>query len=130
MSALIIRMPQEKRERLQQVAKERKLSVNKLIEEMATVAIAEHDAEVRFQVRAALGRGKAARGLSRCAKRAGVRVSPAERSCPLQGSSSGVSMPGLDAPMQDLTSVMRRIQVKDFRRGTSPSATPRTARRW
>ena len=63
MSALIIRMPQEKRERLQQVAKERKLSVNKLIEEMATVAIAEHDAEVRFHVRAARGRGKTARGL-------------------------------------------------------------------
>ncbi len=53
MSALIIRMPQEKRERLRQVAKERNLSVNKLIEEMATVAIAEHDAEVRFHVRAA-----------------------------------------------------------------------------
>lgn len=60
MSALIIRLPQEKRDRLQQVAKERKLGVNKLIEEMATVAIAEQDAEVRFQVRAARGRGKAA----------------------------------------------------------------------
>jgi hypothetical protein len=73
MSALIIRMPQEKRERLQQVAKERKLSVNKLIEEMATVAIAEHDAEVRFQVRSARGRGKAARGLELLRKAAGRR---------------------------------------------------------
>ena len=71
MSALIIRLPQEKRERLQQVAKERKLSVNKLIEEMATVAIAEHDAEVRFHVRAARGRGKAARGLELLRKAAG-----------------------------------------------------------
>ena len=73
MSALIIRMPQEKRDRLQQVAKERKLSVNKLIDEMATVAIAEHDAEVRFQVRAARGRGKAAHGLELLRKAAGRR---------------------------------------------------------
>jgi len=71
MSALIIRMPQEKRERLQQVAKERNLSVNKLIEEMATVAIAEHDAEVRFHVRAARGRGKSVRGLDLLRKAAG-----------------------------------------------------------
>ena len=63
MRALIIRMPQEERERLQQVGKERNLSVNKLIDEMATVANAEHDAEVRFHVRAARGGGKAARGL-------------------------------------------------------------------
>ncbi len=55
MSALIIRMSQEKRDRLQQVAKERKLSVNKLIGEIVTAAIAEHDAELRFQVRAARG---------------------------------------------------------------------------
>lgn len=74
MSALIIRMPQEKRERLQQVAKEHKLSVNKLIEEMATVAIAEHDAAVRFHLRAARGRGKAARGLGLLRKAAGRRA--------------------------------------------------------
>ena len=73
MSALIIRLPQEKRERLQQVARDRKLSVNKLIEEMATVAIAEHDAEVRFHVRAARGRGKTARGLELLRKAAGPR---------------------------------------------------------
>jgi hypothetical protein len=73
MSALIIRMSQEKRDRLQQVAKERKLSVNKLIDEMVTVAIAEHDAEVRFQARAARGRGKAARGLELLRKAAGRR---------------------------------------------------------
>jgi len=72
MSALIIRMPQEKRERLQQVAKERKLSVNKLIEEMATVAIAEHDAEVRFNIRAARGLGRSARGLNLLKKAAGT----------------------------------------------------------
>ena len=71
MSALIIRMPQEKRERLQQVTKERKLSVNKLIGEMATGATREHDAEGRFRVRPARGRGKAARALELLRKAAG-----------------------------------------------------------
>ena len=36
MSALIIRLPEEKRTRLKLVAKSRKVSVTKLIEEMAT----------------------------------------------------------------------------------------------
>ncbi len=63
MSALIIRMPQEKRERLKQVAKSRNVSVNKLIEEMATLAISEHDAEVRFRIRAARGAGRLEHGL-------------------------------------------------------------------
>ena len=55
MSALIIRMPPDKRERLKQVAKSRNVSVNKLIDEMATLAIAEHDAETRFRIRAERG---------------------------------------------------------------------------
>ena len=63
MSALIIRMPSDKRERLKQVAKSRNVSVNKLIDEMATLAIAEHDAETRFRIRAERGRGRTARGL-------------------------------------------------------------------
>jgi hypothetical protein len=63
MSALIIRMPADKRERLKQVAKSRNVSVNKLMEEMATLAIAEHDAEMRFRIRAERGRGRADRGL-------------------------------------------------------------------
>jgi hypothetical protein len=63
MSALIIRIPHEKRERLKQVAKARNVSVNKLIDEMATLMIVEHDTEVRFRLRAERGRGKIARGL-------------------------------------------------------------------
>ncbi len=63
MSALIIRIPQEKRERLKQVAKTRNVSVTKLIEEMATLVIAEHDAEMRFRLWAERGRGKVERGL-------------------------------------------------------------------
>ena len=70
MSALIIRLPEEKRERLKQVAKARNVSVNKLIEELATLVIVEHDAEVRFRLRAARGRGQAERGLALLAKAA------------------------------------------------------------
>ena len=71
MSALIIRMPEEKRERLKQVAKARKTSVNKLIEELATIVIVEHDAELRFRLRAARGHGRTERGLALLAKASG-----------------------------------------------------------
>jgi predicted DNA-binding ribbon-helix-helix protein len=40
---------------VKQVAKSRNVSVNKLIDEMATLAIAEHDAETRFRIRAERG---------------------------------------------------------------------------
>ncbi|MEA3158105.1 MAG: hypothetical protein QOK44_5694 [Betaproteobacteria bacterium] len=63
MSALIIRMPEEKRERLKTLAKARNVSVNKLIEEMATVMLAEFDAETRFRLRTVRGRGRQQRGL-------------------------------------------------------------------
>ena len=71
MSALIIRMPLDKRERLKQVAKSRNVSVNKIIDEMATLAIAEHDAEMRFRIRAERGRGRVDRGLRLLRKAAG-----------------------------------------------------------
>ena len=71
MSALIIRIPEEKRERLKTLAKSRKISVNKLIEEMATVMLAEFDAETRFRLRATRGHGKQQRGLELLKKAAG-----------------------------------------------------------
>ncbi len=74
MSALIIRLPEEKRDRLKQVAKARNLSVNKLIEEIATLIIAEHDTELRFRLRADRGRGKTRRGLELLRKAAGKRT--------------------------------------------------------
>jgi hypothetical protein len=64
-------MPPEKRERLKQFAKSRNVSVNKLIDEMATLAIIEHDAETRFRIRAERGRGSAERGLRLLRKAAG-----------------------------------------------------------
>jgi len=71
MSALIVRLPEEKRARLKDLAKVRKVSVNKLVEEMATVLLADFDAEVRFQVRAARGAGKRSRGRALLQKAAG-----------------------------------------------------------
>jgi hypothetical protein len=55
MSVLTIRIPDSKHERLKSLAKARGLSVNKLMEELSTIALVQHDAEVRF-------RGMAARG--------------------------------------------------------------------
>jgi len=61
MSVLTIRVPDAKHQRLKQLAKSYGISVNKLIEELSTVALAQHDAEMRFRSQAA--RGSAERGL-------------------------------------------------------------------
>lgn len=73
MAALIIRLPDGKRERLKDLARARRQSVTKLFDEMATVMLAEYDAETRFRVRAARGAGKAARGQRLLAKARGER---------------------------------------------------------
>jgi hypothetical protein len=71
MAALIIRLPDGKRERLKDLARARKQSVTKLFDEMATVMLAEYDAETRFHARAARGAGKTGRGLRLLAKARG-----------------------------------------------------------
>lgn len=68
MSALIIRLPEDKRDRLKQVAKARNVSVNRLIDEMVTLIITEFDAETRFHLRAASGQDKEERGRELLAK--------------------------------------------------------------
>jgi predicted transcriptional regulator len=62
MSTLTIRLPDDKHARLRQLAKHRDMSVNKLVEELATISIAEFDAESRFRALAA--RGSAGDGLA------------------------------------------------------------------
>ncbi len=62
MSTLTIRLPDDKHLRLRKLAKHRAISVNKLIEELATISIAEFDAETRFRALAA--RGSAKKGLA------------------------------------------------------------------
>ena len=71
MAALIIRLPDGKRDRLKDLARARKQSVTRLFDEMATVLIAEYDAETRFRARAARGDGRARRGLQLLAKARG-----------------------------------------------------------
>ena len=53
MKKLTIRMPDDKASRLKALAQSRNISVNKLIEELSTIALTEYDAQVRFEVRAA-----------------------------------------------------------------------------
>jgi predicted transcriptional regulator len=62
MSTLTIRIPDDKHARLRQLAKHRDISVNKLVEELATISIAEFDAESRFRALAA--RGSTEKGLA------------------------------------------------------------------
>ncbi len=64
MTALTVRLPDEKYERLKALARERGTSVNRLVDEMATLMIAEHDAETRFRVRAQRGQGREQEGLA------------------------------------------------------------------
>jgi len=61
MSTLTIRLPDDKHERLKALARSNSISVNKLIDELATVALANYDARVRFEVR--VERGNPARAL-------------------------------------------------------------------
>lgn len=62
MSTLTIRLPDEKHARLRELARHREISVNKLVEEWATISLAEFDAENRFRAQAA--RGSARKGLA------------------------------------------------------------------
>lgn len=55
MGTLTIRLTDEKHERLRELARRRQVSMNKLIEDLSTTALAEFDAETRFRVRAARG---------------------------------------------------------------------------
>jgi hypothetical protein len=55
-STLTIRLPDAKHQRLKAVARARGISLNKLVEEWATVALAQIDAETRYQLRAQRGR--------------------------------------------------------------------------
>jgi hypothetical protein len=61
MSTLTIRIPETKHARLRLLAQNRGLSMNKLMDELATVALTQHDAETRFRALAAKGSVK--RGL-------------------------------------------------------------------
>lgn len=64
MRALTIRLPDDKHARLRALAQTRGTTVNRLIDEMTTLMLAEFDAETRFRVRATRGEGRAEEGLA------------------------------------------------------------------
>lgn len=64
MSALTIRLPDDKHRRLKELSRRRHVSVNRLIDEMTTLMLAEFDAETHFLLRAEHGQGKAEKGIA------------------------------------------------------------------
>jgi len=55
MSTVTLRIQDFKHERLKQYAKKQGISLNKLFDEFATVALAQFDAKTRFELKAAQG---------------------------------------------------------------------------
>ncbi|MCP4751681.1 MAG: ribbon-helix-helix protein, CopG family [Proteobacteria bacterium] len=58
MTAFTVRLPDEAHARLKNMAKRRKISMNKLFEEMTTITLTEFDAETRFRAKASRGSGE------------------------------------------------------------------------
>jgi predicted transcriptional regulator len=63
MTALTVRIPDDKYRRLKALAQVRGVSVNRLVDEMATMMLTEFDAETRFLARAKRGQGRINEGL-------------------------------------------------------------------
>lgn len=61
MSTLTLRIPDTKYERLKSYAKSKNISLNKLFDEFATIALTQYDAKTRFELMASKGDKK--RGL-------------------------------------------------------------------
>jgi hypothetical protein len=58
MGVFMVRITDDKHERLKELAKARGMSLNKLMEELSTIALAEFDAETRFKAMAIKGSPK------------------------------------------------------------------------
>jgi predicted DNA-binding protein len=76
MTALTIRLPDDKHQRLKELSRRRGTSINRLIDEMTTLMLAEFDAETRFALRSARGQGQEARGLDLLEKAKTVNEQP------------------------------------------------------
>lgn len=59
MSTLTIRLPEDKHERLRGLARQRGVSINRLMDELSTMALTQHDTEMRFLALAARGSPRA-----------------------------------------------------------------------
>lgn len=76
MTALTIRLPDDKHQRLKELSRRRGTSINRLIDEMTTLMLAEFDAETRFALRSERGRGQEARGLALLQKASAANEQP------------------------------------------------------
>lgn len=64
MAAFTVRLPDDKHRRLKALAASQGTPLNRLIDEMTTVMLAELDAETHFRLRASQGAGREADGLA------------------------------------------------------------------
>ena len=60
MSVITFRLPADKHERLRHLAQRRGISVNRLLDELTTVALTQNDVEAQFRAAAARGSKKKA----------------------------------------------------------------------
>jgi hypothetical protein len=58
MRTLTIRIPEDKLARLRELARAKGVSINRLMDDLATVALAGYDSEIRFKAMAARGSRK------------------------------------------------------------------------
>jgi predicted transcriptional regulator len=71
MTSVTVNLPDETYQRLDEIARLRGTSIDRLFDDMATLMVAESDAEARFRARAHRGRGQVERGLGLLSKAAG-----------------------------------------------------------
>lgn len=64
MSAISLRLPDDKHQRLKNMAEQRGISVNQLLNEVTTMLLTDFDAETRFRARAVRGQGQTERGIA------------------------------------------------------------------
>ncbi len=55
MTTLTICLPEDKHQRLRELARRRGISLKRLMDELSTIALVQHDAEMRFRALAAKG---------------------------------------------------------------------------
>jgi predicted DNA-binding protein len=63
MTALTLRLAKEKHQRLKKLAKNKGMTINKLLDEMTTLMLTEFDLETRYLARVERGKNKTERGL-------------------------------------------------------------------
>lgn len=63
MAAMTLRIADDKHQRLRALAQSRHTTINRMLDEMTTLMLAEFDAETRFRLQSAEGVGREQRGL-------------------------------------------------------------------